>query len=604
MRPVSYLGPIRLHFAGRFQASVSTINNAASNFDPANFSPDMQVVGGPGGWNPAGDADFRLIGCDVTAAYGPDGEEMAADPVLDCLVADSDRSVPGKLVDLDPHQQLASQIWGVEIRICDSSGTNLVIGRFDVTPFKNLWSRGPEVTGDFPYGAFYQSVLTDLEWGDVSRSPFMTALQDAASDGLLSVKFNVDGFNHQPGTEGYTYGRAVGTVGPAAEHEPRRFVAGRQLRAVPGSPLNDCSAVLDEASGKLFVDLGNSLPTQTPGGPLDDIGAVTLAAPADLGAVPYTAPGFYERDAGVVALPEDRALTAAEVTTLRAAPLVIAVDGRPALAETPAGRYVRADQFVFRLDPGEPAEVTVHATEFGAPLATTEIAIERFNGGLQSNNAGNPPGGIELPEPAKTDEHGVVTFTVKARDPGRPRAHVDGQVYGVRPRLTGASPNSSDFVSLLVFSAFPLNGPPTWQQLEPIFKQYANLYPVMSRFLDLADEESVRRTRDLLRLSFALPLEDPNSMPVTRDLSKAKRRAIIAWLDSLPAPDPAVPGETPPPQIPARGLRQALGVTGDQTAEPRAADVPGGERGEDGRIKGGKELALERRKGPEPEAER
>src|ERR1700753_4073738 len=115
---MSYLGELRLIFAGRFQANVSTVNNDFTHFDNASFQPDYQKMQGPNfnppnGWfNPQGDAAFRLIGCKITSAWTADGKVKANDPLLACLVADGDTNVCGKLVDLDSQQQLVSEIWG------------------------------------------------------------------------------------------------------------------------------------------------------------------------------------------------------------------------------------------------------------------------------------------------------------------------------------------------------------------------------------------------------------------------------------------------------------------------------------------------------------
>ncbi len=83
-----------------------------------------------------------------------------------------------------------------------------------------------------------------------------------------------------------------------------------------------------------------------------------------------------------------------------------------------------------------------------------------------------------------------------------------------------------------------------------MFRQYANLYPVMDVFLDLGDYASVCESRELLRLAFALDVADPNAMPATRDLSAAKRSAILRWLDE-PGPD-GNPRLGTPPARPAR----------------------------------------------------
>ena len=91
---MSYLNPLRLHFAGRFQANVSTVNNDPGHFDNSMFQPSYQQMQGinmnpPNGWfNPQGDADWRFLGCKVTSAWMPSGQVGPTDPVLACLIAD------------------------------------------------------------------------------------------------------------------------------------------------------------------------------------------------------------------------------------------------------------------------------------------------------------------------------------------------------------------------------------------------------------------------------------------------------------------------------------------------------------------------------------
>src|SRR5688572_29617684 len=105
---MSYLNPLRLHFAGKFQANVSTVNNDPGHFDNASFVlPDYQELGAgtTNGWfNPQGDATWRLLGCTVTAAWLPSGA-VTSDPVLQMIIADSDTQPPAKLCDLDSEQQ-------------------------------------------------------------------------------------------------------------------------------------------------------------------------------------------------------------------------------------------------------------------------------------------------------------------------------------------------------------------------------------------------------------------------------------------------------------------------------------------------------------------
>jgi hypothetical protein len=120
---MSYLNQLRLHFAGRFQAAPSTVNNIFKNYDN-NLSLPRKLL-----WNPRGDANWRLLDCQIRSAWQRGQEVVGSDRVLSLLVADSDRQVAAKLVDLDPQQQLVSQIWGLDIRLCDSNGAAVVRSR-------------------------------------------------------------------------------------------------------------------------------------------------------------------------------------------------------------------------------------------------------------------------------------------------------------------------------------------------------------------------------------------------------------------------------------------------------------------------------------------
>src|ERR1700733_9043176 len=91
---VSYLNPLRLHFAGTFEAAVSTVNNDPVHYDNARFDPSYDLPATDtalnGSFNPRGSGNWRLHECTVTAAFLADGSPVAdADPVLHYLVADS-----------------------------------------------------------------------------------------------------------------------------------------------------------------------------------------------------------------------------------------------------------------------------------------------------------------------------------------------------------------------------------------------------------------------------------------------------------------------------------------------------------------------------------
>lgn len=609
---MSYLNALRLHFSGRFQANVSTVNNDPGHFDNATFLQSYQAMQGPGmnppnGWlNPQGDAAFRLLGCRITTAWAPSGQVGPSDPVLGYSVADSDDGVPAKLVDLDPEQQMVSTIWGLTVRIADAGGNTLVQGRFKPAAFMDIWIRALGGGGDVPMGAMWQSVLTDLQWGNVSASPFLIALQQAsAASGRLSIKFNTDGINMDFNSPDFMCGRIVGTIGPALAGEPAHLIVGRQFMTnvytnnegagpIPTDGINFFAGSVHSAAGGIFLDLGNALPTTTPGGPMSNIGDLSLTVPSvsgnpvKLGTIPvrvYTDRGWYPNTAGVVWLP----LTAAQLQLIAAAPLTLQRDGTGnSISEWGNGAFVRADDFVYRMSPGDSVEIPVYAMQWGAPLANAAIGFVLDPSQLQPGSGfpdlvyGPPvatPDILTFAATATTGSNGVATLKVTAGDPGNVRWFnggtdygIDGQVYGIRPgfvnpSLTAGPINEWNFISFLVWSGFTASYPQTWADVQPIFQQYANIYPVMNRFLNLADYDSVVAHTRWLKLAFALEPGDPNAMPVTRDLSPAKRNAILAWLDN-PLPGAPAPVHAPPPR--ARAM-QVAGAAGPSTKGGKSA---------------------------------
>jgi len=585
---MSYLNALRLHFAGRFQANVSTVNNDPAHFDNATFMPSYQDMQGnnmqpPNGWfSPQGDAAWRLLGCTVTSAWIPSGRVPASDPVLGYIVADSDDKVPAKLADLDSEQQLVSEIWGLQVRLASADGTTLMRGDFAPAAFADIWDRAlGSGGGDADAGAMYQSVLSNLQWGDVSSSPFLTALRQAATDGVLSIKFNVDRFNLDFTSPDFMCGRIAGTIGPAAIDEPKHLLVGRQFMAAavqgngninfffPVGGINYCAGVVDAVASRIYLDLGNALPTGAQG-VLKNLGDLTVgvldpvATPGNpagtvitLGTIAASGPGgysqdanWYSRTAGVVALP----LTSTQLQLIATSPLVISGNANIAISEWSSGAFVRADRFVYRLSPNDQVDIPVYAMQWGRPLAGAAVSFQLDPLQLQSTSGGGfpyvapgplvatPTNALAFNPTATTDNHGAAVLTVTASDPGTPRWFnngadygIDGQVYGIRPAFADARRfsgpvNQWNFISFLVWSGFTAASPVTWTDLQPIFQQYANVYPVMNRFLNLSDYDSVVAHAGLLLLAFGLDPDDPNAMPVTRDLSPAKRDAILAWL--------------------------------------------------------------------------
>ena len=113
-------------------------------------------------------------------------------------------------MDLDPQEQLVSEIWGWKIRV-----GNYFSGYFNPVPFKYLW---PKMYGGRGVGAVYQSELLDVEWNQSpSSSDFFKQLKEAMeNDNInshkLSMRFNVDMYVGHSEQSNFTTGRISGLM--------------------------------------------------------------------------------------------------------------------------------------------------------------------------------------------------------------------------------------------------------------------------------------------------------------------------------------------------------------------------------------------------------
>ena len=361
----------------------------------------------------------------------------------------------------------------------------------------------------------------------------------------------------------------------------------------PDSNVNSLQARVAADGLSLTADFGNSFPIVDASGAPSYIGQVQLgvlrsnppgqiatAGASDvvvIGEVPYLNQAWYTRTAGVQTFDLTRNAAAREL--LPGNPLVLITPLLPApapayrvlLQESINGLYVRADSFVYRLNPGETRQVEFYATQFGRPLASSEINLRATEGFMGGSGGGatvtpTPRPAAAIPDigaPADavgfvkagqyqpglatsvpTDAGGRAVFNLTASDdgPGNPRGYIAGQLYGIGYQLADQPPgyisNPLDYVSVLVFNKKGVPDQPTWyQDIQQLMTQYGNLYPIMSRYVvDLGDYEAVASRTAILKLAFSLPMSDPNHMPVTRDLGEGDRRTILKWL-STPGPD-------------------------------------------------------------------
>jgi hypothetical protein len=550
-----------------------------------------------GWWNPPGSGAFRLIGCRVVAAHCAEGAAAAADSVLGLNVAGSEDRTSGKLVDIDPQWQLASAPWGFSVRLTDGAAPDLFAGDFRSHAFRDLWfgrmlaANGQPGAGDGYASAVFQSVLDDVHWADDLRGSRALAELKAASaaTGMLSIRLITFGYSDRnPAAGDFTTGTVVGVIGPAFPGEAESYIAGRRFAPANGTTSwNGCgyfNGRVDRVTRRLFLDLGNAIQLASPNhdpaqgqvvpvGALNDIGDLRIGTLRDTAAVEFTPatranflpfgtidyrqPGWLLASGGVVELTlddnqlgliESHPLALAAASDLNAGTGINGEFGQIAIRETVDGLFVEAEPIVHRIDAPGSSNVTIRASRYGVPLAgamiaTTQVGRMPNQGGGDPNltipipDIGFPADALQLPAAVTTGADGAATLMLHATDPGNPRQYLDGQIYLVDFRVPGQGNQARspfDYIIIHVRDAFMAPEQPQWADIAPIMTQYANLYPVMSRGLfDLSQQAVVDRHAKILRFAFSRPIDDPNHMPVTRDLSAGKREMILRYLDAV-----------------------------------------------------------------------
>jgi hypothetical protein len=538
-------------------AAPSTVNNDPEHFNTDAFQDSYQLpqtdTSPNGWWNPGGNAYWQFGGCTVTAVYYRDGSsctDASADPIVGAPVNDSSLNISGKIVDLDPEQQNVSEIWGFQVELGQPGSGLGFSSTFAVAPFADLWfARCPSAQADTAASAFFQSVLESITWTGAGTSRFLKELYQDGTPARLSIRFNVDGYQQVPSLQG----RLVGSIGLYHAGEPRRFVASRAL-APASQNYNPAYAQVDRET--LAVDLGNSLQTQSPGGPFIEQGPISVALlppgeqPVVLGTVVPKDPWFVQT-AGIASFRLD-AHSQKMAASTPIGVLIPGAQGQPpqtVLSESPDGTWLRADDYVFRLSPGYRARPKFYARAFGAPMAGAVINLgyNASNMAMQTDQGpipgpsivGEPTSALVFPKLLITDNDGTAELTLQAGNPGNPRTYIDGQLYGVAYALDPATPpanaiqNASLILSALIWTLYDPPAHPTWvDDVLPIFQQYADLYPVMKNFVDLSSYDDVVAKRSIIKHVFNLPITSAGYMPVTRDLSDAKRLMILRWLDN------------------------------------------------------------------------
>jgi hypothetical protein len=86
-------------------------------------------------------------------------------------------------------------------------------------------------------------------------------------------------------------------------------------------------------------------------------------------------------------------------------------------------------------------------------------------------------------------------------------------------------------VTLLFWQNQKIVAQPTWQDdIEPILRIYARLYPGMTGIIDIGNEATVKANASAIAARLSLAVADPAFMPVVRDMSPATSAMLSQWL--------------------------------------------------------------------------
>lgn len=584
---MSYLNLPRLTFSGDFISDVSTVNNDTQHYNNATFEPSFQLPGQGatnGWWNPEGGATFGFQNCrvsQVTYANGQVANDPALDNIIGQIIAGADGRNSGKMVDLDPDNQMVSELWGVTFRILNSNNELLLEGKIKPTAFRDLQTR--QTNGGKPngqaLGATWTSVLEDVQWGELAnQSSFLNELRATTHQNKISINLSGFGYYYAHADGRFSLGRILGSIGPWFENEPELFAPARRLYGVyqNGKVFGASNFIVHENESRLTVDFGGSFPVSDAMGTVDynsklflAVSKVPLGNPPSsqnvllldtsltiIGQVPYMmgAKDWLSTTAGIVDFSN---LSKELMATLLTNQLLLVVGNNTnqyllVAREAINGNVCRADNFVQRIDNGQTVSVNIYAYRYGKPLVNQNITLnmEPPTPDTQASQNtppisivygnNNPQDGLTYSASAITDENGMATITITGNSINSPRHYIDGQIYWIDydtaasssadPAMPGPFPMS---VTAHLRDEFTIPEKPVWSDISDIMIQFANLYPIMSKFfINFADPQALIAKKEVLQFAFTRDINDPIYMPVTRDLSKNKRLTILKWLEN------------------------------------------------------------------------
>ncbi|XP_035658214.1 uncharacterized protein LOC118403580 isoform X2 [Branchiostoma floridae] len=536
----------RLHFAGRFLADLPTLNN-----EPDNFNIDTFVFHKDPGYNEMGSGDFRLVNCSVTRVCLTDGSCVEDDPIVGQPIIRS----AGKLVDHDPENQFQPVLWGLAIGVNGFFRGDLV-----ARPAQHFHDAcGGDLCHEDEYegdadSAMLVSTLQNVAWEE-NQSTFMSQVRSlrCKTNFTFHVKMTLYNYRGESESDAFPYGRVIGTIFAIASENPLPLGPYKRMLWGDGRPpLFHAPFYVDKCRKRIVLDFSNSIRSDLFGKIVKPWGG-TMYLHQFNGT--YTRCNDWQKDRKFTKKIEfggedwrrktsvmiEIALDDDELKTVEDLPYAVVMTNEDLrnqdicitlLAERQDGLLASpVDTFTFRKEPYTSWSMKFRVFSFGKSATGSVLKPTMYHPKNDSKT-------VTVQE-CIANSNGICDLKFKSLDPGRPRKQnqLDGQLY----KYVIHAQNSSEeealevkdlTVCIVVYSAHNYTpGRVTWyNDVYPIFQQYANLYPVMKPIINLASYEDVTAKLRLLEYALTLPESHPNHMPITRDLSQPKRDMILSWV--------------------------------------------------------------------------
>lgn len=592
---MSYLNNPKLVFSGDFLSDVSTVNNDVAHYNNETFQKSFQEFGKGavnGWWNPEGGAIFDFKNTRVQQLFYADGtveNDSNLNELIGQIVTGAEGRATGKMVDLDPQQQMVSELWSVKLRILTASNELLLEGSIDPAGFRDLQYRqhaGAQINGQ-PLGGTWTSVLTDLVWGEkYSDNRFFKELKETTHHNKLSINLNGFGYYYNHATDGrFSLGKIIGAIGPWFENEPLTFAPNRRLYGTVNSSststqvfFSTTNFIFEKENKRLTIDFGSSFPVENSIGSVSYMQKLILGVSnsklsnsisnktvvlkssdfTEIAPIDYTPGDWLLKTGGMINIENLPDKIVEQLVSNQLILVTPSTDNNFNLIAREAidGYLVRADNFVQRIDYNQTNDISIYAYQWGKPIKNAQINLT-----LDPKTPSIPKGpkspicvtpGNNFPQdglgfkPSIQINNGLSTLQLTGNKINEPRDYIDGQIYFLNYAINNINtdpaigPFTNDSISIHLRSYYEIPETPTWQDISQIMIQFSNLYPIMSKYLvDLGDPVALIEKKKILQFAFGQDIKNAMYMPVTRDLSETKRAAILKWLSNpiIESPD-------------------------------------------------------------------